>query len=99
MRDHYVQPEVGHYGIFSGSRFRREIVPRIGEFILKAEAASPAVRSQTGTRSGDVEFSPTNGITFNPPAADALASVCKAAIRTEATNATVIILAASHVCR
>jgi PHB de-polymerase C-terminus len=42
MRDHYVQPEVGHYGIFSGSRFRREIVPRIGEFILKAEAASPS---------------------------------------------------------
>jgi PHB de-polymerase C-terminus len=40
MRDHYVQPEAGHYGIFSGSRFRREIVPRIGEFILKAEAAS-----------------------------------------------------------
>jgi poly(3-hydroxybutyrate) depolymerase len=40
MRDHYVQPEAGHYGIFSGSRFRREILPRIGEFILKAEAAS-----------------------------------------------------------
>lgn len=41
MREHYVQPEAGHYGIFGGSRFRREIVPRIGEFILKAEAASP----------------------------------------------------------
>jgi poly(3-hydroxybutyrate) depolymerase len=42
MRDHYVQPEAGHYGIFSGSRFRREILPRISEFILKAEAASPS---------------------------------------------------------
>jgi len=44
MREHYVQPEAGHYGIFSGSRFRREIVPRIGEFLLNAEAA-PQSRS------------------------------------------------------
>jgi hypothetical protein len=49
MREHYVQPEAGHYGIFGGSRFRREIVPRIGEFILKAEAASP-IRSMTPRR-------------------------------------------------
>ena len=37
MREHYVQPEVGHYGLFSGSRFRRDIAPRIGEFISKAQ--------------------------------------------------------------
>jgi poly(3-hydroxybutyrate) depolymerase len=29
---HYLQPGVGHYGVFSGSRFRNEIVPRITEF-------------------------------------------------------------------
>ncbi|MGF0539754.1 polyhydroxyalkanoate depolymerase [Agrobacterium sp. ES01] len=29
MRMHYVQPDVGHYGVFNGSRFRREIAPRI----------------------------------------------------------------------
>ena len=40
MREHYVQPEVGHYGLFSGSRFRREIAPRISEFISKAKAPS-----------------------------------------------------------
>ncbi|TIR99092.1 MAG: polyhydroxyalkanoate depolymerase, partial [Mesorhizobium sp.] len=26
---HYMQPAVGHYGVFNGSRFRSEIVPRI----------------------------------------------------------------------
>src|SRR5438445_6167402 len=26
---HYMQPAVGHYGVFNGSRFRAEIVPRI----------------------------------------------------------------------
>lgn len=32
MRLHYMQPDVGHYGVFNGSRFRREIAPRIVEF-------------------------------------------------------------------
>ncbi|TCL92858.1 poly(3-hydroxybutyrate) depolymerase [Rhizobium sp. PP-WC-2G-219] len=32
MRMHYVQPDVGHYGVFNGSRFRREIAPRITAF-------------------------------------------------------------------
>jgi len=32
---HYVQPGVGHYGVFNGSRFRKEIVPRIVEFVNK----------------------------------------------------------------
>jgi len=29
----YIQPGVGHYGVFNGSRFRNEIVPRVCEFI------------------------------------------------------------------
>jgi poly(3-hydroxybutyrate) depolymerase len=33
MSAHYVQPAVGHYGVFNGSRFRSEIVPRITDFI------------------------------------------------------------------
>jgi len=33
MRAHYVQPKVGHYGVFNGSRFRAEIVPRIADFM------------------------------------------------------------------
>jgi poly(3-hydroxybutyrate) depolymerase len=31
---HYLQPSVGHYGVFNGSRFRAEIAPRISDFVL-----------------------------------------------------------------
>jgi poly(3-hydroxybutyrate) depolymerase len=33
MKAHYMQPRVGHYGVFNGSRFRAEIAPRIADFI------------------------------------------------------------------
>ena len=36
---HYVQPGVGHYGVFNGSRFRAEIAPRIADFVLSHTAA------------------------------------------------------------
>lgn len=32
-REHHVQPQVGHYGVFNGSRFVHEIAPRISDFI------------------------------------------------------------------
>src|ERR1700732_4474153 len=32
-RIHYLQPAVGHYGVFNGSRFRAEIAPRIADFV------------------------------------------------------------------
>ena len=41
---HYECPDVGHYGIFNGSRFRRDIAPRIAQFVrtydLRAEHAA-----------------------------------------------------------
>jgi poly(3-hydroxybutyrate) depolymerase len=33
MRQHHLQPGAGHYGVFNGSRFRSEIVPKINSFI------------------------------------------------------------------
>lgn len=33
MKQHYTQPAVGHYGVFNGSRFRNNIVPRIVDFM------------------------------------------------------------------
>ncbi|MEW5421247.1 polyhydroxyalkanoate depolymerase [Amorphus sp. 3PC139-8] len=38
-RAHYVQPNVGHYGVFNGSRFRSEICPRIADFILSHDGS------------------------------------------------------------
>src|SRR5208337_1704053 len=32
-KEHYMATEVGHYGVFNGSRFRKEIAPRIRKFI------------------------------------------------------------------
>ena len=43
---HYLQPGVGHYGVFNGSRFRAEIAPRIADFVLshnRARAPRPRV--------------------------------------------------------
>ncbi|EJW10115.1 Intracellular PHB depolymerase [Rhodovulum sp. PH10] len=34
---HYVQPGVGHYGVFNGSRFRKEVLPRIAGFLRANE--------------------------------------------------------------
>ncbi len=35
LRADYVQKDVGHYGVFSGQRFRDDIAPRITKFIRK----------------------------------------------------------------
>ena len=40
---HYLQRDVGHYGVFNGSRFRSEIAPRIRDFILAHERPVTAV--------------------------------------------------------
>jgi poly(3-hydroxybutyrate) depolymerase len=36
----HVQPEVGHYGVFNGRRFREEIYPRVTAFIADNERLS-----------------------------------------------------------
>jgi poly(3-hydroxybutyrate) depolymerase len=39
---HWLQHNVGHYGVFNGSRFRAEIAPRIADFMLSNnETAAP----------------------------------------------------------
>jgi poly(3-hydroxybutyrate) depolymerase len=37
LKEDYVQPDVGHYGVFNGRRFREEIYPRVRDFILKCD--------------------------------------------------------------
>ncbi|NJM34800.1 MAG: polyhydroxyalkanoate depolymerase, partial [Rhodomicrobium sp.] len=65
---HYVQPGVGHYGVFNGTRWRTEIQPRIREFIrtiqfkrmVGATAPSMALpyRSLREEREEIVEYAP-----------------------------------------
>ncbi len=40
MQEDWVQPEVGHYGVFNGRRFREEIAPRMKAFMKKHAARS-----------------------------------------------------------
>jgi poly(3-hydroxybutyrate) depolymerase len=35
MRQHHLQPKVGHYGVFNGRRWREEIVPQLRAFVRK----------------------------------------------------------------
>ena len=51
MRQHYVQPDVGHYGVFNGSRFRREIAPRIMAFQRQHDRKSRPVAVIKGGKS------------------------------------------------
>jgi poly(3-hydroxybutyrate) depolymerase len=49
-KSHWMQPGVGHYGVFNGSRFRAEIAPRIADFVLTnngedARGGKPAART------------------------------------------------------
>ncbi|UTS91323.1 polyhydroxyalkanoate depolymerase [Rhizobium anhuiense] len=55
MRMHYLQPDVGHYGVFNGSRFRREIAPRIINFVRQHSRSAvkpPIPRVIKGGRTG-----------------------------------------------
>jgi poly(3-hydroxybutyrate) depolymerase len=53
-RVHYVQLGVGHYGVFNGSRFRAEIAPRIGDFVLSHNAHRRARLSAAKPASNEI---------------------------------------------
>ncbi len=44
MKMHYQQPRVGHYGVFNGSRFRKEVAPRMLNFMRAQESAHKSTR-------------------------------------------------------
>lgn len=46
-RVHYMQPDVGHYGVFNGSRFRAEIAPRIVDFMITHDRKRNAKRPKS----------------------------------------------------
>jgi len=48
----WLQPGVGHYGVFNGSRFRSEIAPRISDFVLSMGQATGAVRAHVRSGNG-----------------------------------------------
>jgi poly(3-hydroxybutyrate) depolymerase len=66
---HWLQPGVGHYGVFNGSRFRAEIAPRIADFILSASQGTrrkgngfAAHPTQNGAGRHENRMTPDGGI-------------------------------------
>jgi poly(3-hydroxybutyrate) depolymerase len=51
-KEHWLQPGVGHYGVFNGSRFRSEIAPRIADFMLSNNNRSTWTRAFTAITGG-----------------------------------------------
>jgi poly(3-hydroxybutyrate) depolymerase len=61
---HWLQPGVGHYGVFNGSRFRSEIAPRIADFVLSNNGN---VRRVGGKRAANGGLAlKANGATHKP---------------------------------
>jgi poly(3-hydroxybutyrate) depolymerase len=54
-RVHYVQKGVGHYGVFNGSRFKSEIVPRINDFMASAANIKPTLVAVKSSLPGAAE--------------------------------------------
>ncbi len=49
-KQHYLASGVGHYGVFNGSRFRKEVAPRIRNFIAGVEAMAKPRKSNGAGR-------------------------------------------------
>ncbi|HEU5275935.1 MAG TPA: polyhydroxyalkanoate depolymerase [Xanthobacteraceae bacterium] len=49
---HWLQPNVGHYGVFNGSRFRAEIAPRIADFVLSNNGGTRVVHPRHAVNGG-----------------------------------------------
>lgn len=69
MRAHYMQPKVGHYGVFNGSRFRAEIAPRISDFVLTHDQRGRRAAAAAATKTAP----PAPATTAAPPAAETAA--------------------------
>jgi poly(3-hydroxybutyrate) depolymerase len=75
-KTHFECPKVGHYGIFNGSRFRREIAPRIADFTRLYDGRSargivtpPIDRRGTSTPTSDSAAGPASAaFSFNSAA-------------------------------
>lgn len=66
LKFHWEQPEVGHYGVFNGSRFRNSIRPKIVEFIAENRGGVLAARLARAAKAAPLRL-----VTDEPPAVEA----------------------------
>ncbi|MEE8634309.1 MAG: polyhydroxyalkanoate depolymerase [Methyloceanibacter sp.] len=48
MHTHHLQPDVGHYGVFNGRRFRAEIMPEIHKFLRMHQGSKGVLKRAFG---------------------------------------------------
>ncbi len=68
---HYVQPGVGHYGIFNGRRWRTEIQPRIREMIRTVEFKRRTGSTSTDETAWPEKYQTVSAANANIPKTDA----------------------------
>ena len=72
MKQHLEVPGAGHYGIFSGRRWRDVVYPQVKEFIHAGQARSKAVKAEgdasTSTRTARVSAKKTGRSPAKPAA-------------------------------
>jgi poly(3-hydroxybutyrate) depolymerase len=69
LKAHWMQPGVGHYGVFNGSRFRAEIVPRISDFVLSNDTGSARTNAKRPIKGKPTIVASNSGPTLVPQAA------------------------------
>jgi len=78
MRQHFEVQGAGHYGIFSGSRWRNVVYPRVREFILQAQAGASSKRKNSNAAT------PTKAVAAAPAKAARANTVAKASTKATA---------------
>jgi poly(3-hydroxybutyrate) depolymerase len=89
MQAHYMQPDVGHYGVFNGSRFRSEIAPRILDF-MRSHRARPETAPKAAPADTPVAEARKPAATAAAKTSDPLAEVLLARPRGVADDLTAI---------
>ncbi|MFD1697418.1 polyhydroxyalkanoate depolymerase [Roseibium aestuarii] len=86
MKAHYEQPNVGHYGVFNGSRWRAEICPRVLDFIQSHRQPIPGGRVATPARPAPAAAAAVAETVEAAPAAKAAKAPAKAATKAAAKS-------------
>jgi poly(3-hydroxybutyrate) depolymerase len=77
-KSHWMQPGVGHYGVFNGSRFRAEIAPRIADFVLSNNGADGRGGKRAARNASLAASKPNGSMPASATTASALAGTAEA---------------------
>jgi poly(3-hydroxybutyrate) depolymerase len=86
-KNHLEVPGAGHYGIFSGRRWREVVYPQVKEFIAQHESATKRTKAATGRKAAQTLASPARKTTRTAKNTTAARSATPKTTRTRKTTA------------